>query len=386
VGDRNQSVSLSARWLVVCVAGAAWLALNPSAALARSVQSGPRLIWAVNEPARGIPALDAGSAYFLSHRHELLAASVTTGRVRWRVPMDSTSDTFGSRVVVLGDVVVAGDHGLVGVHRRTGRQLWSFAPADGGGAGIHLGDASQGLAFTGSLAGVLRAIDVVSGRPRWTATVGAPHETTVYSPVASGSLVAASFSVFGATSHGGIVVADRESGRIRWKRAVPGSSGASGNPVFAGRVVLVAARDGTLHAFDAESGDPRWTWPRIERLRDEQDYRPLAVSGGTVLAGSMSGEVVAHDLASGRILWRRTPSLSSVAFGITAHDGVVYVPNFSNEIVALRVSTGDELWRRGGATSQFRWVPFVKGPLLLATGSTVLSLFRHSGPSQFRGR
>lgn len=379
MGDWNQPVTGRLIRLMV-LAGTACLALGPTDVSARSIQGGPRVLWSVNEPARAIPALDGESAYFLSQRHELLAASLATGRVRWRVPMDSTSQTFGSRVIVLGDVVVAGDHGLVGVHRRTGRQLWAFNPSDGGGAGVHLGEASHGLAFAGSLAGALRGIDVVSGRPRWTLPVGSPRETTVFSPVVSGDSVAASFAVFGASGQGGIVVVDRDSGRLRWQRFVPGSTGASGNPVFAGQAVLVTARDGTIHAFDVTSGTPLWVWPKVERLRDEQDYRPLAVSGGTVLAGSMSGEVVAYDLASRRILWRRSPSLSSVAFGIVARDGVVYVPNFSNQIVALRVSNGDELWRIGGAASQFRWVPLVEGPLLLASGSTLLSLFRHSAP------
>jgi len=380
MGDRNQPVERCRGRLVVSLAGAACLILGAAEVTARPIQVGPRVIWSVNEPARGIPALDSESAYFLSQRHELLAASVATGRIRWRVPMDSTGQTFGSRVIVMGDVVVAGDHGLLGVHRRTGRPLWTFNPSDGGGAGVHLGEASGGVAFAGSLAGALRAIDVLSGRPRWTLSVGAPKQTTVYSPVVSGHSVAASFAVFGGSARGGIVVADRDSGRLLWQRLVPGSTGASGNPVFAGQAVLVTARDGTIHSFDAASGEPLWVWPRVERLGDEQDYRPLAVSAGTVLAGSMSGEVVAHDLASRRILWRRTPSLASVAFGIVARDGVVYVPNFSNQIVALRVSNGDELWRLGGAASQFRWVPHVEGPLLLASGSTLLSLFRHSGP------
>lgn len=365
--------------VAVCLVGAA-----TGVAVAR-VEGAPRLIWRLVEPARGIPARDGQSVYFLSHEHELIAASVTSGRVRWRIPMDSTGFTFGSRVVVRGDVVVAGDYDLMGVHRRTGRRLWTFTPGDDGGAGMHLGDATRQVAFTGSLAGSLHAVVVSTGRPAWSLEVGDPAETTVYSPVVYNDLVAATFSSFGGAATGGLAVVEIASGKMRWRRQVPGSTGASGNPVFAGKAVVAASRDGTIHAFSTSTGSHLWTWPKVERLGDEQDYRPLVVEGRTVIAGSLSGEIVAHDLLTRRILWRRTPALASVAFNISAHNGVVYVPYFSNEIVALRVSDGAELWRIGGNGAEFRWVPLVEGPLLFASGSRELSLFRHTGPYQ-RGR
>src|SRR5690606_22036948 len=123
------------------------------------------------EEARGIPARDPHSVYVLTQKHELVAASVTSGRVRWRVPTDSTGGTFGSRVIVRGDVVVAGDYDLIGVDRRTGSRRWTFSPSDGGGAGLHLGEASGRVVFCGSLAGSLHAVDTETGQPRWSIVV-----------------------------------------------------------------------------------------------------------------------------------------------------------------------------------------------------------------------
>jgi outer membrane protein assembly factor BamB len=350
-----------------------------SAAAGAPDTTSPRLVWQVVEPARGIPARDAQSAYFLTQRHELVAASVTSGRIRWRVPMDSTAETFGSRVVVRGDVVVAGDYDLMGVDRRTGRPVWTFTAADGGGSGMHLGESSEDLVFSGSLAGSLHAVSITTGRPRWSIRVGHRSTTTVYSPVAHGGLVAASFTDFGPVPAGGLVVADAGTGRVRWQRAVPGSVGASGNPVFAGDAVVVASREGTIHAFSRGSGTPLWTLSKVDVLADEQDYRPLAVTGGTLLAGSLSGEVVAYDLLTRRVRWRRTPAVASVAFSIGAANEVVYVPYLSNHLVALRVRDGAELWRLGGGAMQFRWLPLVDGPLLFASGAQSFLLFRHHG-------
>lgn len=361
---------------------AAWLIglvmLTPAAAAA-AAPAGPRLVWQVMEPARGIPARDDQSAYFLTHRHELVAVSVTSGRVRWRVPMEATGATFGSRVVVRGEVVVAGDYDLIGVDRRTGRSMWTFTAADGGGSGMHLGERSGDLVFTGSLAGSLHAVAIATGQPRWSIRVGDPSTTTVYSPVTQGRVVAAAFTDFGPTPAGGLVVADVRTGRVRWQRAVPGSVGASGNPVFVGDAVVVASREGTIHAFSLGGGRPLWTLPKVEVLGGEQDYRPLAVSGRSLIAGSLSGEVAAYDLLTRRVRWRRTPSIASVAFSIGATDAVVYVPYFSNHLVALDARDGTELWRLGGGPSQFRWPPLVEGPLLFVSGSQSFSLFRHNG-------
>ncbi|ODS57768.1 MAG: hypothetical protein ABS36_04805 [Acidobacteria bacterium SCN 69-37] len=361
---------------------AALLCMGPMAAGAGAGSAAPRVLWQLAEPARGIPARDDVSAYFLTQDHALVAASLTSGRVRWRLPFEGASPTFGSRVIVRGDLVVAGDYDLVGVDRRTGRPRWTFAPADDGGIGMHLGGVAGDTVFGGSLAGSLHAVSLRDGRPRWTARIGHAATTTVYAPVVQGASVAAAFTDFGATPGGGVALVDAATGRARWRRLLPGSIGASGAPVFAHGVVVAASRDGTLYALDERSGAVRWTLPRLETLADEQDYRPLAVSGRTLVAGSLSGEIVAWDLVTQRERWRRTPIVASVAFDLAVKDDVVYVPYFSNQLVALRVRDGRELWRVGGSRAQYRWVPDVDGSLMLASGSQILSLFRLDAASR----
>jgi outer membrane protein assembly factor BamB len=372
------------RWLGLAGWGTgALLLLVPIPVLAvQRAEPAPRLLWRLAEPGRGVPAADAQSAYFLTQRHELVAASASTGRIRWRVPLESTSPTFGSRVVVHGDLVVAGDYDLVGVDRRTGERRWAFVSDDNGGAGMHLGDAQGGVVFSGSLTGRLHAIDLQTGRARWSVTVGHPAHTTTFAPVAAGSLVAASFSDFSPSSTGGVVLVDSRRGDILWRRVVPNSVGASGNPVIAGGVVVVAAGDGILHAFDATDGRSRWTWPAVPRLAalQEQDFRPLVVSGRLVLAGSLSGEIVAHDLVTRRVVWRREPVHASVSLtGMVARDDVLFVPYFSGHLVALRVGDGSELWRLGGDHAQFRWAPLLAGARMFLSGSESFALFRYNG-------
>ena len=372
----NQHRPLSARCLPRWRAALALLvlAVAPSTAAAAAA---PRVLWHLPLPARGIPARDAVSAYFLTQDHELVAASLSSGRVRWRLVLDRTAPTFGSRVIVHGDTVVAGDYDLSGVDRRTGRRRWQFSAPDGGGAGMHLGDRYGDAVLTGSLSGVVRAVAIDDGASRWSVPIGPADTTTVYSPVVSGHLAAVVFTTFGASPVGGLAVIDAHTGRKQWQRVVPGSEGASGNPVMAGGVVFVASRDGVIHGFDVETGEPRG---RLASARPgEQDYRPLAVGGRVLVAGSLSGELTGWDIQTRRLLWRHRPGLSSVAFSLAVHHGLVLVPYLSNQLIALRLRDGRELWRLGTAAAQYRWVPHTDGSLLLATGSRLISLFRLDG-------
>src|SRR4051812_19034822 len=92
----------------------------------------PAVVWHVGGEGHGRPAIDGGSVYFLSSRHEVLALDASSGRERWR---QSTSEpgpaTEGSAVVVAGPVVVAGDYNLVAFDRITGTFRWRFVPAIG---------------------------------------------------------------------------------------------------------------------------------------------------------------------------------------------------------------------------------------------------------------
>jgi outer membrane protein assembly factor BamB len=99
------------------------------------------------------------------------------------------------------------------------------------------------------------------------------------------------------------------------------------------------------------------------------DFRPVVVSGDTVVAGSLTGEVLAYDLGTRRERWRRSPVDASVAFGLAADDTLVYVPYLSGQIVALSIRDGTERWRTGGSDDGFIWTPLVYDARLFTAGS-----------------
>ena len=188
-----------------------------------------------------------------------------TGSVRWRRNTgEPGAETLGSSLLVSESIVMAGDYAVFGFDATSGEPKWRFDPADGYGAGLYLGEARDGVAFAGSPAGRLYAVNVRTGRLIWSAkaTVDAGVGTaavTVFQPIVAGDSVVAGYSTFGHPMTGGIVVVDRGSGRERWRREFPQASpgaatGFGGGPVISRDLIAAASGDGRIYGFDCSSG------------------------------------------------------------------------------------------------------------------------------------
>lgn len=334
----------------------------------------PRSIWRVPDQGRGTPALDLQSAFFLSRRDEIVAVDRHSGHVRWRAGIpDSSGAGTGVHVVATRGVVIAGGQGLVGCDAATGARGWRFMPGEGQSVGCYLGAraSSDGTVFAGSTAGLVYAINPRSGTIRWRTHVGGAS-TVVYWPEVAGDAVMVAFTDFDDPSHSGVATLASTSGRVRWISTLPSSGGTgaprvAGGPVAGESLVAVSGHDGSLHALDLLSGRGVWSLPPP---RIEPDFRSLACAGGVLMAGSLSGDVVAYELATGQERWRSRPVLASVAFALSAGECEVLVPYVSGTLVALAITDGVERWRRGGSGAGFRWPPRVDGRHLFLAGST----------------
>jgi outer membrane protein assembly factor BamB len=282
--------------------------------------------------------------------------------------------------VVSGAIVVAGDGGLTGVDGLTGQWRWTFDPAIGRTPGPYLGDAAGDLIFAGSADGYLHAVDVSNGSSRWIRRV--EPGAIVFAPVVLGDRVFVSYTGPTPSSSGGVAAFERATGRLIWRRqhlpwtVVESATGSTGAPVLSRDVVIAGVQDGTLVALRLDTGALRWVIPPPAHRADGRpsaphDFRPVVVSGETIVAGSLTGEVRAYDAETRRERWRRSPVDASVAFGLAADEAQVYVPYLSGHLVALSIRDGAERWRTGGSRDGFTWTPLVAGARLFAAGSGV---------------
>jgi len=96
--------------------------------------------------------------------------------------------------------------------------------------------------------------------------------------------------------------------------------------ISSGRVVL-GGRDKFVHALDATSGQPIWTFATRARV----DSSPV-IAGGRVYVGSSDGKLYVLDLASGKKLAEfdagsgitTSPAIAAGRLVISSQDGVIY--------------------------------------------------------------
>lgn len=339
-------------------------------------------LWRVEGQAWGTPASDGATVYFLTKLHEVVALDADTGMQRWGAHSgESGPTTSGSSVLVVGDLVVAGDYNVVAFDRHDGALRWRFTPTDGYAPGIYLGEAAGDLVFAGSPAGRVYAIDQRTGTARWSTLIVDDGKTTMFQPESDGDVVAIGYTTFSTPNAGGIVVLDAATGRERWRTAFPRVGDATldvgwaGGPIVTEDLVLVASGEGIVYAFDRATGSVRWTLPKWSKGRvdpvvapHDRDFRPLMRSDRRLFVGSLSGDVIAYDLVDQREIWRYASAKNgSVAFRMTSDERSVYVPYVDGSLVIVDAANGRERWRTSDQFSGFTWPPVVSGDRLFAS-------------------
>jgi outer membrane protein assembly factor BamB len=155
----------------------------------------------------------------------------------------------------------------------------------------------------------------------------------------------------GLPSHAFHHLAANDDLQLAWRAGIGTGSADSGQllarPVVAEGRVFTMDAEGTISAFDAQTGDLAWRF-EPEELRDEAEFGGgLAYDGGWLFATLSSGTVIALNAASGTEVWNRSLLLPLRA-PPTVSDGRLLVVSADNQVYALDGETGQPLWRHTG--------------------------------------
>lgn len=162
-----------------------------------------------------------------------------------------------------------------------------------------------------------------------------------------------------------VVALNARSGLPLWKAS---TAVTAGEAIISRGSLYIGAADGTVRAFDAATGAPRWSFTRkigVSLQQGQDGY--VALSGGTLYVSSDGGAVYALDPATGKQRWLYTlPTQGNhiyttpvVAFGL------VYVTSggLTGAVYALDARTGKLRWSASQAGG-FDGQPVVAGDTL----------------------
>ena len=243
---------------------------------------------------------------------------------------------------------------------------------------------ADGVVFLGDLDGHFHALDLTTGKTRWTRAIeqaGFPSAAALADDPRLPLVVGDDLGI--------VRGLDRETGETRWEFATEGEI--SGGPTILsaadGPRVLVGSQDASLSCLDLETGKRLWTHsiadqircgPTVARTADGDriflagcDGRlhvidaangeeratvaiggptgtTPAVSGDLVLFGTEGGEFFAIDFMKAENAWQNRPGTSAQAYRSRAAivDGLAIVGSRGRAVEAFDVASGTQAWRQ----------------------------------------
>jgi len=233
-------------------------------------------------------------------------------------------------------------------------QSWAFASSSPIRTSPSIVD---GVAFFGNDAGMVYAVNVVTGAAVWGANVGgglAIDSSPAVDMTAGSGLV-----VFGTTT-GSVVALNAANGLVQWSRTLDGSSIES-SPTVVGNIVYIASDSGTVAALNEATGVVLWT---TTLPGTTQSSPAVDVKSGILVVGDNSGAVTALSTTSGVRRWQ-TVTGGAISSAPLIAPGQVYFSSRSGSIYDVTEKTGVVRWSTGLGG------PVVAAPAL--TGTTLLA-------------
>ena len=261
----------------------------------------------VDVPIHGAPTVSGSRVYVIDVENQIFAFDVNTGQQAWayRGIPEPARIMRASSPAVTGDTVIApfSSGELVALRAATGQAIWQqvLSRTSRTSALSEIRDiagrpvVSRGVVYAVGHSGVMSAIDVRTGQPKWQLPV-----SSVNAPLPVGDVV------YVVSKAGELTVVNRETGQVYWTR-----------DLNEGRV----RQEGGFLGFFDRTVRPVWSGPLLASNR--------------LLLTNSDGELVAFDPKTGA----QTASLKlgGPAFiAPAAYNGALYVLTDRGQLVSIR--------------------------------------------------
>lgn len=282
------------------------------------------LVWTYRPPTPSVARLcaDGSRVYVAWADGNIRDLSLHTGKALGLVDF-TRPVAFQSVPTVVGEQLLIGgdDFHIRAISTDAGQQIWDYQT---GGAVRAQPVVDKGQILIGSDDGWLYCLDLADGRGLWRVYCG--------SAIGARAAVTNTRVVVG-TVAGKIVGIDRVKRRVAWSETTEGPVLAPAKIVGDG-LVTVGCDDGKQYVLAAESGQVK-----LKIKLDGLIRREPVVEGHQMYVVSNSGEMVAVDLHSQQILWRRAIP-ASLTCGLTDKGHYLYAGTDTGKIVAIDKDNG----------------------------------------------
>lgn len=245
--------------------------------------------------------------------------------------------------------------------------------------------------YSASRMGDVVAFDKESGKKVWSADLGDINDERSFwdnrvSALVAGGPIAGLDKIFLGTENGDIFALDAATGELVWQAKIKGEIITP--PAIDAGILVVNSASGLMKAFDANTGEELWKVEQdVPALTLRGISTPVIASGG-VLVGSGKGEVGVYILEKGQAGW--TTEVGE-ATGSTELERVIdvdsapvvfgdkiYAISARGNLVAIELQSGRILWKR--QYSSYRQIAVYRNDIFITnTSGHVYALNRVNG-------
>ncbi|WP_397473021.1 outer membrane protein assembly factor BamB [Pusillimonas sp.] len=197
---------------------------------------------------------------------------------------------------------------------------WSVSIGRDGGSGFApqvVGDAVYAAAPNGSIV----KVGLANGAVQWRGDAG----RALSAGVGSDGQVAA------VAARDGTVIAFDEQGREKWQAKA--SSQVDIPPAVGAGIVAVRSSDYRIQAFDAQSGEALWNVQRPGPALALKTNMQMVIIEGLLISGLPNGRLIAIDTASGAVQWEGTVTVSRGATDLERISDIVGAPQIQGPLL-----------------------------------------------------
>jgi outer membrane protein assembly factor BamB len=245
--------------------------------------------------------------------------------------------------------------------------------------------------YSASRMGDVIAFEKESGKQVWQADLSDINNERSFwdsriSALVAGGPIAGLNKIFIGTENGDVFALDAETGELVWQAKIKGEIIAP--PAIDSGVLVVNSASGVLKAFDANTGDELWKAEQdVPALTLRGISTPVIASGG-ILIGSGKGALSVYILEKGQVGWttevgeatgstelQRVIDVDSapVVFG-----DKVYAISARGNLVAVDLKSGRILWKR--QYSSYRQIAVYRNDIFItSTNGHIYALNRLDG-------
>ncbi|MCC5880691.1 MAG: outer membrane protein assembly factor BamB [Idiomarina sp.] len=257
---------------------------------------------------------------------------------------------------------------------------------------------ADGVLYAADRHGRVSAVNADNGRRVWQADLSPDKPFSLFSvfrkgPPArlSGGIVHDNGTLYLGSENGELFALDAASGDVTWQVSVPGEVISA--PAVGEGFVIAHLGNGMVVALDMANGEERWRHEEeVPTLSLRGSSSPVIQSGGVVV-GTNNGRAAVLILENGQIAWDDrlvAPTGASDLQRMVDIDASpvvrgenVYMLAYNGELIALELRTGDVLWRRDYAG--YRTPQVTASRIFLTTQrSHIAALDRINGNERWR--